>query len=113
MKTKERDILQNPSLKEMPFTTPDGYFAQLKTRVRISAGRQEPPLWKKASPYIAIAASLVFLIAAAGFFFEKEGLQKKTQEESYVLAEAGSMTEDDIIEYLISTGVEVEELEQY
>ena len=113
MKTKERDILQNPSLKEMPFTTPDGYFAQLKTRVSVPAEREELPMWKKASPYIAIAASLVFLIAAAGFFFEKEELQKKTQEESYVLAEAGSMTEDDIIEYLISTGVEVEELEQY
>ena len=113
MKTKERDILQNPSLKEMPFTTPDGYFAQLKTRASVPAGREELPMWKKASPYIAIAASLVFIIAAAGFFFEKEELQKKTQKESYVLAEAGSMTEDDIIEYLISTGVEVEELEQY
>ena len=58
------------------------------------------------------APALYATLAERGFF-EKEELQKKTQEESYVLAEAVSMTEDDIIEYLISTGVEVEEREQY
>ena len=74
---------------------------------------------------MAIAAAAALLIAAGTFLLERESESDLTQEDYIVFSEdmtntifyetdeiyAEAVTEDDIIEYLIYTGVDVEDLE--
>lgn len=54
MNNLERDILATEKdLKKMPFATPEGYFEKFEVNV---AKRDKPELFRKLTPYIAMAA---------------------------------------------------------
>ena len=117
------DILDDKTLKRMPFSTPEGYFDRLKTDKQV---RQQAPVheWGRFTPYLVLAAMFAALVAAGGFFLEKTAAEEFSQEDYLVFSEdmtniifydsdeqyADAVTEEDIIEYLIYTGVEIEEL---
>lgn len=124
-----KDILQDKSLKQMPYSTPEGYFDSLKAGLKTIPQRQvrKVVFWKR---YGSIAAAAALLLAAGTIMFEATHRQDSFTEEDYIVfsddmtntlfqeyadqyAEAQQLTEDDIIEYLIYAGVEVEEIEQY
>ena len=110
MKREEKDILQDTRLKESPFSMPEGYLSSLETKLKTipQQGAEKVTVWKKVTPYIAMAAMFALIMAAGGFFVGKSWTENSVPEQ---YAEAA--TEDDILEYLIYTGVEIEELELY
>lgn len=110
MKTEEKDILQNRQLKQMTYAVPEGYFSSLEQSLKDipCQNREKVTTWKKMTPYIAMAAMFALIMVAGGFFVGKSWTENKTTDQY-----AEVVTEDDILEYLIYTGVEIEELEQY
>lgn len=126
---KENDILKdNLDLKQMPFTVPEGYFEAFKeanarpVAVKVS-------LWNRIAPYAAMAAVFVSLVTTGTFLLERSMPQYDMTEEDYVLfsdnmmntiayeMEYGSqlaeaeVSSEDIINYLIYTGVSAEHIE--
>ena len=110
MKTTEKDILQNKQLKQTTYNVPDGYFSSLEQKLKAIPEQKEetPTLRKRLAPYAAMAAMFAMIMAAGGFFVGKSWTENNITEQY-----ADVVTEDDIIEYLIYTDVEIEELEQY
>ena len=124
-----KDILRDtPHLKVTPYDVPEGYFDRLKQDLKINqpATVLVAP-WKKVSQYVAIAATFAMLIAAGGFFLTKNS-DTDFSEEDYIVfsnnltntlsydyeefyAEAESVEIEDIVEYLIYIGAEVESIE--
>lgn len=125
----ENDILKdNLELKQMPFTVPEGYFEAFKeanarpVAVKVS-------LWNRIAPYAAMAAVFVSLVTTGTFLLERSMPQYDMTEEDYVLfsdnmmntiayeMEYGSqlaeaeVSSEDIINYLIYTGVSAEHIE--
>ena len=129
MTKTEKDILRDtPQLKATPFDVPEGYFDRLKQDLKISqpATILVAP-WKKISQYVAIAATFAMLIASGGFFLTKNS-DTDISEEDYIVfsnnmtntlsydyeelyAEAESVEIEDIVEYLIYIGADVESIE--
>ena len=129
MTKTEKDILRDtPQLKATPFDVPEGYFDRLKQDLKINqpATILVAP-WKKISQYVAIAATFAMLIAAGGFFLTKNS-DTDISEEDYIVfsnnmtntlsydyeelyAEAESVEIEDIVEYLIYIGADVESIE--
>lgn len=128
MKQNE-DILKTcAELKQMPFAVPEGYFDSFKaenTKARV----QKVSLWNRLAPVAAMAAVFVFLAAAGTFLLEHSVRTYDMTEEDYVMfsdnmtnaiayemefgmqtAEA-EISEEDIINYLIYTGVTAEDIE--
>jgi putative intracellular protease/amidase len=72
--------------------------------------------WKPFVSIASIAAVVAALIAAGTFFLDKgnddTGFTVIQGDNDY-FADIQNLTEDDIVEYLISTGVELEDIEQY
>lgn len=119
-----------------PYQTPSGYFSDLQLRLRqIPAGQEAAAdtvtLWAKVKPYAALAASFV-----AAFFIGDAVLRTTSDstpaaeytyaeflsmthpmtvytamEESYSSATTTEVTDSDIENYLIATGVSAETLE--
>ena len=133
MKKIEKDILKDiPGLKEMPFTVPENYFDGLKANLKKIPQQTESIVshrlrWGR---IIAVAASFALLLAAGGFFLGRNSSAEQFTEDGYMAlyddleisvydeysdqyADAWSASEDDIIEYLLATGIEVEEVESY
>lgn len=116
----ERHILDKVELKSMPFTVPEGYFKELRADLKMIPKQQSKPVniikWRPFVRFASIAAVVAALITAGAFLIEKNGeetgLTVVTEEADY-FADLQSLTEDDIIEYLISTGVELEDIEPY
>lgn len=128
MEQKDMDILSNsPNLKEMPFSTPEGYFDKLKDDLRKPQPRQVGT-WERVSPYAAVAAVFVLLVSAGTFILEKSTPSVDMTQEDYILfsdnltntigyihsepqiADA-EIYDEDIINYLIYSGITVEEVE--
>ena len=114
MKISEYDILNKElSLKEMPYSIPDGYFDGTKTRLKMIPKEHTAPARRTTIKsfllYTATAAAIAFLLTAGGFFF---GRITET-ETRHIVAKVNTMTNEDIIEYLIYTDTELEDLEQY
>ena len=127
MKEMKRDILaENPQLRKEAYDAPEGYFEDFKSRMRphqdVQRGRME-----KLVPYISIAASFIFIVTAGTFFLQRTALTEEFTQEDYLLfansmvnveyyedngqlAEA-AMAEEEIIEYLIYSGISAEEIE--
>ena len=78
-------------------------------------------------PYLSIAASFIFIVTAGTFFLQRTALNDAFTQEDYLLfansmvnveyyeenghiADA-AMAEDEIIEYLIYSGISAEEIE--
>lgn len=127
MKEMKRDILaENPQLRKLVYTAPEGYFEDFKSQMRpyrnVQRGRME-----KIAPYISIAASFIFIVTAGTFFLRRTALTEEFTQEDYLLfansmvnveyyeenghiADA-AMEEEEIIEYLIYSGISAEEIE--
>ena len=117
----QKDILKdNSELKSMPFTVPDGYFEGLKAELKMIPKQQAKPAkvikWSQFMRFTSIAAAVAVLIAVGAFFLGRYGEEPGftvIQEETDLYASIQTLTEDEIVEYLISTGVELEDIEQY
>jgi len=133
MKT-EKDILKSaPELKNLPYSIPDGYFDRLKAEVvngvREREERQRPFITRLA-PYVAVAAAFAFLVTAGTFILEKTTRSTQSEMDEFyfysnmipvtdpyavetiqVDYEEGYLEEEDIIEYLIYSGVTAEVIE--
>lgn len=132
MKNLDTDILKETlELKEMPFSVPENYFDGLKASLKMIPQQTESVASARLrlGRLIAMAASFALLIAAGSFFLGRNSHEDFLSEEDYLVyaddmtiaieeesdqfAEAWSMTDEDIIEYLLATGIEVEEVESY
>lgn len=123
------DILKYSSdeLRKMPYIVPEGYFEQVKAEIsRSTAAEEGVSLWRKAVPYISVAATFLIMVSAGTFFLEKTTQQDGMTYEDYLvhsdmLIEAeyeqdtqiadATIAAEDIIEYLIYTGVTAEDIE--
>ena len=123
-----KDILQDKSLKQQSYSVPEGYFDELKSRLKMIPAHSRRKMFH---PWTWTAAAVVtILIAAGSFFLGRYTDRLDLTEEDYIVysgemtdviydegteqyADASAMTEDEIIEYLIHAGVEAEELEEY
>ena len=119
MKNEKHILKDNTELKSMPFTVPEGYFEGLKAELKTIPKQAKPARvvkWKPFVRFASIAAVIAALITAGAFFLGKDGEDAGftvIQEDAGYYADLQSLTEDDIIEYLISTGVELEDIEPY
>lgn len=129
MKTYGQDILTSQKeLKERPFSVPDGYFEAFKAEaMRTSVAPAASPL-RRLVPYMAVAASLALLIGVGlslnetfrtheefstdDYFLFSDTMIRTIYDDAstYQYADAELMDED-IIEYLIYTGVSPESIE--
>ena len=119
-----KDILQSSSLKRPAYEVPDGYFESMKTSMKMI------PLQTRAKRHIfwrwAAAASAAILIAAGAFSLGRSARTEEFSEEDYIVYSgeltdviydeytqqyAEGMSDEDIIEYLIYIGAEVEDIE--
>ncbi len=131
MKNLENDILADKkSLKEMPYSVPADYFDGLRQelkKVQAPSQASDSGVIRRFSPHLAFAAMLALLVTAGGFLFERFSGDNFIEEDYIVFSDelpstifyeeteqyADATTEDDFIEYLIHTGVELEDLETY
>lgn len=123
-------------MKQNPHTTPEAYFSDLKTRLRSIPGMQEVPTgWQRVRPHLAMAAAFLAIVAVGTAIlrntagnpavaspdstsqYELAQLVRTSSpylydEDAYTQEEEMSEpTEEEIIEYLISTGVTIENIE--
>lgn len=129
MKTTDKDILKdNARLKEMPFGLPDGYFESMKKALKET--KQQAPdhatglRWSR----ISIAAAVAILIVAGSILFCLPDAKNGFTEEDYLVfsddisteviyststlyAYSENLTDEDIIEYLIDSGWEIDDME--
>lgn len=134
MKNSDKDILKEAGkLKEMPFSTPEGYFDSLKKNLKAIPLQQSAPAkviqWKRTTRFAAAAAATAAILIVGSIIFEKPQQYDFYEDEDYIAysedmtntifmdyelyAEADELTIDDIIEYLIYTGTELEDIEHY
>lgn len=125
----KNDILkENGKLREMPFTTPEGYFEDLRCKVAKSPERRTGSAGKGLI-YAAAAASFLFLVSAGTLLLKTSGGTYEMTQEDYLMfadnmtsaiayeMEYGSqvadavLADEDIIDYLIYIGVTPEEIE--
>lgn len=125
MNEMERDILNNPELRKTPYTVPEGYFDSLRKEVSgyVRLVAVKVSLWQKLAPLAAVAAMFIIMVTAGTFFLRSASPEEDITQEDYIVfagnysdfgiyeeeydeqyADAG-VNADDIIEYLIYTGV--------
>lgn len=128
MKMNGQDILTSqPTLKERPYTVPDGYFEAFKAEAISKSSTSASKPLSKLVPYLAVAASVALLLGL-GLSFSRKSIDTLS-EEDYILfsdnlirtyfdesdvteqfAEA-ELYDEDIIEYLIYIGESPESIE--
>ena len=106
MKREEQDILQNEQLKSSPFCVPDNYISSLNADLNKIPKKNAGTKVNKWMSYAAIAATFALLILGGGML-----LKWQDQAATISYAEAQELTDDDIIEYLIYTDVDLEDFE--
>lgn len=130
MKDSERNIMYDDSLRKCPYSVPEGYFDSLKERAMKYA--QPAPVFQfKRVLYTAVSMAAMFiLMVTAGTFFLKgvTSAEDLTQEDYMVFTDGyidlelyddglseqyadASISNEDIVEYLIYTGVSEELIE--
>ena len=74
MTSMNKDILQNPELKKMPYSVPEGYFNKLKIEVRKCSEPRYTPvnIWVRLAPYAGIAAMFLFILLLGKTFIRTE-----------------------------------------
>ncbi len=124
MEEKKKDILaERPELKTMPYSVPEGYFNSFKEGMRPCAETHHPQ-WKRTVPYISAAAAAALLVGV-GLHMPSSGNDDEFTQEDFLvfsgtmgnteyymdqLADA-EIADEDIIDYLIYSGVSAEEIE--
>lgn len=130
MKQKIDILLDCQELKKMPFTVPEGYFESFKEEIR-KPMVQKLSFRKIVMPYIAVAAMFAFMVTTGTLLLERSTPEYQMTEEDYFMfsdnmmntiayemeygtqfAEA-EINDEDIINYLIYTGVTAEQIEFY
>ena len=127
----KNDILNKRSaeLREMPYSVPEGYFDTLKNdlqRRSVPAFHERRHL-NRLIPYASVAAALALLVTAGTFFMKSNSESGDMTYEDYlvhsevltdedfhidIVENENEIDEEDIIEYLIYTGVTAELIEQ-
>ena len=126
---KEKDILTDfPELKQVPFTVPDGYFETFKSEASKPMVRKID-FRTRIAPYAAMAAVFIFMVTAGTFLLERSIPEYQMTEEDYIMFSDNFMTsiayemeygtqlaeaeisDEDIINYLIYTGITAEEID--
>ena len=133
MKDFKRDILQEASLKNSPYSVPEGYFESLKERaVKYSKPAEIAPMQFRRILWTAIsmAAMFIIMVTAGTMFLKGVTPEDDLTQEDYIVFSDGyfdlemydtdgmaeqyadaSISDEDIIEYLIYTGVSQEFIE--
>ena len=130
MKDSERNIMYDDSLRKCPYSVPEGYFDSLKERAMKYA--QPAPVFQfKRVLYTAVsmAAMFILMVTAGTFFLKGVTSTEDLTEEDYMVFTDGyidlelyddglseqyadaSISNEDIVEYLIYTGVSEELIE--
>ena len=127
MNTENKDILKDHiSLKQMPFSVPEGYFETFKGQMHKPA-TVKVSFWSRIVPYCAVAAVFIFLVSVGTFVLEQTTSRHDMTQEDYILFSdnlmniiesedneqyaAADMADEDIINYLIYSGISAEEIE--
>ena len=126
MDKNKKDILAEiTTLRQNPYTVPEGHFNDLKAQVRRPHKEQSITLWGRLAPYASLAAVFVSVFVAGSllfgrneleitqadyFLFSENFLETYEMEDTYQIADA-EIGDSDIIEYLIYTGITAEEIE--
>lgn len=133
MTDTEKDILQEPKLKKMPYSIPEGYFEKMKAEARKCT---EPApvhisIWTRLAPYAGIAAMFLFILTLGKLFVGQQDADTagtltediSTYEDYLVFSdmpdiylnepetEEEGIADEDIIEYLIYIGATIEDIE--
>ena len=133
MKDFERDILQEASLKNIPYSVPEGYFEAFKEKaVKYSKPAEVAPMQFKRmlTTTISMAAMFIIMVTAGTMLLKGVTPEEDLTEEDYIVFSDGylelemydtygmaeqyadaSVSKEDIIEYLIYTGVSQEFIE--
>lgn len=99
---EKNDILDSSRMKDNPFIVPEGYFREMPVRASLVKGRRKGSL---VVPLVSVAAALAIVIAGVWTWSEKRNFASNPVES------AVQMSDEEIIAYLIYSGVEVEEIE--
>lgn len=123
-----KDILaERPDLRKSPYTMPEGYLESFRSDIIAQTARHETVTFReRIVPILSLAAVFVFLVTAGTFFLQHSSAEEFTQEDYFIfstymtddgfyeesgqLADAG-IGDEDIIEYLIYSGISAEEIE--
>lgn len=125
MRVKVSSMTRNSDI-----STPQGYFDSLQQRLQAIPGKQQaarPSAARRLVPYMAYAASLALLVAVGGFILRKTvaSPQEEVYEGSYYsylaqsldpdgglvdLPRDYSLSEEDIVQYLVDEGVSLDYL---
>ena len=128
MKTTGNDILSNEQLKKMPFSTPEGYLEGMKHNLKTHIGESDMKKHTQRWTAICTAAAIALLVTAGAFFLTDSTRGADFTEEDYLVfsddisieaiytthelyAQSENLSEDEIIQYLIDTDWEVDEVE--
>lgn len=118
---KIKNILEDKNLKKNTYSVPEDYFADLEQRLSLIPGKKTGRPWMVTA--VSIAASLAVAVTAGMMLISKPSEQEADYEayiyNSYPSGNPESLftetkdytpSQDDIIEYLINTGTNVEYL---
>ena len=133
MKDLQIDILQEASIKNSPYRVPEGYFESFKEKaVKYSQPAKAAPLQFKRilTTAVSMAAMFILMVTAGTMFLKGVTPESDLTQEDYIVFSDGyfdlemydtdgmteqyadaSISEEDIIEYLIYTGVSQEFIE--
>ena len=133
MTDTEKDILQEPKLKKMPYSIPEGYFEKMKAEARkcTEPAPMHISIWTRLAPYAGIAAMFLFILTLGKLFVGQQDADTagtltediSTYEDYLVFSdipdvylnepetEAEGIADEDIIEYLIYIGATIEDIE--
>ena len=133
MTDTEKDILQEPKLKKMPYSIPEGYFEKMKAEARkcTKPAPMHISIWTRLAPYAGIAAMFLFILTLGKLFVGQQDADTagtltediSTYEDYLVFSdmpdiylnepetEEEGIADEDIIEYLIYIGATIEDIE--
>lgn len=113
--------------KKNDISTPQGYFDQLQQRLMDLPGREaRPTVIQRVSPWLAYAASLAILVAVGNFVLRKAAapaeedtgwdyvawLAQSLDPDGVIeLTEPSTLSDEDILSYLLADNLSVEQLE--
>ena len=87
MDKNKKDILAEiTSLRQNPYTVPEGHFNDLKAQVRRPHKEQTVTLWGRLAPYASLAAVFVSVFVAGSLLFGRNELEI-TQEDYFLFSE--------------------------
>lgn len=131
---EKRDILTSEELHRNPYKVPQGYFEDLQERLQAigaeTPARENTSVFRKISPYIAVAATFIIMVSAGTFFLRKTTPEPMVEDEYeayiydylvpfsdpdavfYAMNDEHEFTDEELAEYLDYIGVDVEEFNE-